>query len=185
MSAVVSRVAVFSTGGTIASRRSADGAASLSFAADDLVAAVLQFANVANIEAVTFRQVASSELTVPDMIELAERIGRAVTDGSTGTVITQGTNTSPLARDLGCVVVFNDQVHLPLFVRKTHTSNPATFRSPLTGPIGWIAENQLRIALRPVMRHHIAIQGVPTVVPSVGLVKVTLKKNKSAPASTV
>src|SRR5262245_6758254 len=220
MSAVVSRVAVFSTGGTIASRRSADGAASPSLAADDLVAAVPQLANVANIEAVSFRQVASSELTVPDMIELAERIGRAVTDGSTGTVITQGTNTieetsfvldllwdgaepivvtgamrhpglpgadgpanllastvvaaSPLARDLGCVVVFNDQVHLPLFVRKTHTSNPATFRSPLTGPIGWIAENQLRIALRPVMRHHIAIQGVPTVVPPVGLGKVTL-----------
>jgi L-asparaginase len=220
MSAVVSRVAVFSTGGTIASRRSADGAASPSFAADDLVAAVPQLANVADIEAVSFRQVASSELTVPDMIELTERIGRAVTDGSTGTVITQGTNTieetsfvldllwdgaepivvtgamrhpglpgadgpanllastvvaaSPLARDLGCVVVFNDQVHLPLFVRKTHTSNLATFRSPLTGPIGWIAENRLRIALRPVMRHHIAIQGVPTVVPPVGLVKVTL-----------
>ncbi len=43
---------------------------------------------------------------------------------------------SPLARDLGCLVIFNDEVHLPLFVRKTHTTNPATFRSPLTGPIG-------------------------------------------------
>jgi L-asparaginase len=81
---------------------------------------------------------------------------------------------SPLARNLGCVVVFNDEVHLPLFVRKTHTSNPATFRSPLTGPIGWIAENRLRIALRPVLRHHIAIRGAPAVVPPVGLVKVTL-----------
>jgi L-asparaginase len=70
--------------------------------------------------------------------------------------------------------VFNDEVHLPLFVRKTHTSSPATFRSPLTGPIGWIAENRLRIALRPVMRHHIAISDVPAVVPPVGLVKATL-----------
>ena len=220
MSAAVPRVAVFSTGGTIASKRSADGAASPKLTADDLIAAVPQLADVASIDAVSFRQVASSELTVSDVIALAGRIGRAVGDGAIGTVITQGTNTieetsfvldllwnraepivvtgamrhpglpgadgpanllasalvavSPLARDLGCLVVFNDEVHLPLFVRKTHTSSPATFRSPLTGPIGWIAENRLRIALRPVMRHHIAISDVPAVVPPVGLVKATL-----------
>jgi len=211
---------VFSTGGTIASKRSEAGAASPDLTADDLVAAVPQLADVANIEAVSFRQVASSELTVSDVIELAERISDAVADGAAGTVITQGTNTieetsfvldllwdraepivvtgamrhsglpgadgpanllasavvaaSPLARNLGCVVVFNDEVHLPLFVRKTHTSNPATFRSPLTGPIGWIAENRLRIALRPALRHRIAIPAAPAVVPPVGLVKVTL-----------
>ena len=220
MSAAVPRIAVISTGGTIASKRSDGGAASPKLTADDLVAAVPQLADVANIEAVSFRQVASSELTVSDVIDLAERISDAVADGATGTVITQGTNTieetcfvldllwdreepivvtgamrhpglpgadgpanllasavvaaSPLARDLGCVVVFNDEVHLPLFVRKTHTSNSATFRSPLTGPIGWIAENRLRIALRPALRHHIAIRGAPAVVPPVGLVKVTL-----------
>jgi L-asparaginase len=220
MSAAVPRVAVFSTGGTIASKHRDDGAASPNLTADDLVAAVPQLADVANIEAISFRQVASSELTVLDVIGLAKRIADAVADGATGTVVTQGTNTmeetsfvldllwdreepivvtgamrhpglpgadgpanllasavvaaSPTARDLGCVVVFNDEVHLPLFVRKTHTSNPATFRSPLAGPIGWIAENRLRIALRPVMRHHIAIPDVPAVVPTVGLVKVTL-----------
>jgi L-asparaginase len=220
MSTADARVAIFSTGGTIASKRSADGAASPKLTADELVAAVPQLADVANIAAVSFRQVASSELTVSDMIGLAEGIGRAVADGATGTVVTQGTNTieetsfvldllwdreepivvtgamrhpglpgddgpanllasvvvaaSPLARDLGCAVVFNDEVHLPLFVRKTHTSNPATFRSPLTGPIGWVTEHRFRIALRPVVRHHIAIGGVPAVVPSVGLLKVTL-----------
>ena len=47
-----------------------------SFTADDLVAAVPQLADVANIEAVSFRQVASSELTVSDVIALAERICR-------------------------------------------------------------------------------------------------------------
>ncbi len=220
MSTADARVAVFSTGGTIASKRSADGAASPNLTSDELVAAVPQLVDVANIEAVSFRQVASSELTVSDIIGLAEGIARAVADGATGTVVTQGTNTieetsfvldllwdreepivvtgamrhpglpgadgpanllasvvvaaSPLARDLGCVVVFNDEVHLPLFVRKTHTSNPATFRSPLTGPIGWVTERRVRIALRPVVRHHIAIGGVPAVVPSVGLLKVTL-----------
>lgn len=220
MSTADPRVAIFSTGGTIASKRSADGVASPNLTADELVAAVPQLADVANITAVSFRQVASSELTVSDMIGLAERIGGAVADGATGTVITQGTNTieetsfvldllwdreepivvtgamrhpglpgadgpanllasvvvaaSPVARELGCLVVFNDEIHLPLFVRKTHTSNPATFRSPLTGPIGWITEHHCRIALRPVVRHHIAIGGVPAVVPPVGLLKVTL-----------
>jgi L-asparaginase len=220
MSPTRPRVAVFSTGGTIASKRSADGAASPNLTAEELVAAVPQLADVANIETVRFHQVASSELNVSDMIELAERIGGAVAGGVTGAVITQGTNTieetsfvldllwdrkepivltgamrhpdlpgadgpanllasavvaaSPLARGLGCLVIFNDEVHLPLFVRKTHTTNPATFRSPLTGPIGWITENRVRIALRPVVRHHIAIRSVPAVVPPVGLVKVTL-----------
>jgi L-asparaginase len=54
---------------------------------------VPQLADVANIEAVSFRQVASSELTVSDVIDLAEKISDAVADGATGTVITQGTNT--------------------------------------------------------------------------------------------
>ena len=93
MSAAAPRVAVFSTGGTIASKRSADGAASPKLTADDLIAAVPQLADVASIDAVSFRQVASSELTVSDVIALAGRIGRAVGDGAIGTVITQGTNT--------------------------------------------------------------------------------------------
>jgi L-asparaginase len=42
-------------------------------------------------------------------------------------------------------------------VQKTHTSNPATFRSPLTGPIGWIAEGNVRVATRPVRHHHITV----------------------------
>src|SRR6516162_10300887 len=93
MSVAIPRIAVFSTGGTIASKRSEAGAASPDLTADDLVAAVPQLADVANIEAVSFRQVASSELTVSDVIALAARIGRAVADGATGTVVTQGTNT--------------------------------------------------------------------------------------------
>ena len=40
MSGAVPRVAVFSTGGTIASKRSVDGAASPNLTADDLIAAV-------------------------------------------------------------------------------------------------------------------------------------------------
>jgi L-asparaginase len=43
---------------------------------------------------------------------------------------------SEVTRGIGTVVVFIDEIHAARFVQKTHTSNPATFRSPLTGPIG-------------------------------------------------
>jgi len=59
------------------------------------------------------------------------------------------------ARGLGTVVVLNDEIHAARFVQKTHTSNPATFRSPNAGPIGWISEGTPRIVARPVGRYHV------------------------------
>jgi L-asparaginase len=44
----------------------------------------------------------------------------------------------------------------------------------MTGPIGWIVENRVRIALRPAVRHHISIEHPLDVVPAVALLKVTL-----------
>jgi L-asparaginase/Glu-tRNA(Gln) amidotransferase subunit D len=60
--AVRPKVAVFSTGGTIASVRGTSGSASPHLTADDLVAAVPQLADIADVEAIRFSQVASSEL---------------------------------------------------------------------------------------------------------------------------
>lgn len=68
--------------------RGAQGAALPSLTADQLVTAVPQLAQVAAIETVRFRQVASSELTVSDVIALAEAIGDAVAGGVTGAVVT-------------------------------------------------------------------------------------------------
>lgn len=69
---------------------------------------------------------------------------------------------SPLARGLGALVVLNDEVHAARFVQKTHTQSPATFRSRLTGPIGWVAEGDVRVVLRPVGRQHVAVSpGAP------------------------
>ncbi|WP_279503223.1 asparaginase [Actinomadura sp. KC06] len=56
---------------------------------------------------------------------------------------------SPEARGLGCLVVLNDEVHAARFVSKTHTTSPAAFRSMTAGPVGWLVEGRLRIALRP------------------------------------
>jgi L-asparaginase len=214
------RVTVFSTGGTIASIPDGDSAAAPALTAEQLVAALPQLSGVAEVTAIPFRQVASSELTLADMIALAGEIERAVAGGADGVVITQGTDTleetsfaldllwggeapvvltgamrnpalpgadgpanllgatllaaSQVARGLGTLVVFNDEVHLPLFVRKTHTANLATFRSPLTGPIGWIVENRARIALRPAVRHAIRPPTAARAMPPVGLVKAAL-----------
>jgi L-asparaginase len=62
---------------------------------------------------------------------------------------------SDLARGVGAVVVFNEEIHAARFVQKTHTSNPAAFRSPLAGPIGWVSEGNVRVATRPVGRRHV------------------------------
>ena len=81
--------------------------------------------------------------------------------------------TSEAARGLGAVVVLNDEIHAARFVQKTHTSNPATFRSPLAGPVGYVFEDNVRIATRPVGRRHIDLlpesQAPPVALYTVGL----------------
>ena len=59
------------------------------------------------------------------------------------------------ARGVGTVVVFNDEVHAASYVQKTHTQNPAAFRSPMIGPIGWISEGVSRLAVRPINHYRI------------------------------
>ncbi|TAM85735.1 MAG: asparaginase [Candidimonas sp.] len=63
---------------------------------------------------------------------------------------------SEAVRGMGCVVVFNDEIHAARFVRKTHTSRLDTFQSPACGRIGWITEDRVRVVARvprmPVVR---------------------------------
>ena len=66
---------------------------------------------------------------------------------------------SDKAKGLGTVVVLNDEIHLARFVRKTHTSNPATFRSDPVGPVGWVSEGVPRVVLRPAGRHNLELAG--------------------------
>lgn len=51
---------------------------------------------------------------------------------------------SDAVRGLGAMIVMNDEVHAARFVTKTHTLNPATFRSPGVGPLGVVAGGEVR-----------------------------------------
>lgn len=55
---------------------------------------------------------------------------------------------SERARGLGTLVVLNDQVHAARFVQKSHTALPSAFASPLSGPLGLVAEGRVRFHAR-------------------------------------
>jgi L-asparaginase len=194
---------VFSLGGTISSVDAGGKGVEPTLTGEALVSDVPEIAEVAEVAAVSFRQAASGELTVDDLIELAAEITGRIDDGASGAVVTQGTDTieetsfvldllvdsdapvvvtgamrnptlpgadgpanllasiqvaaSDVARGLGAVVVLNDEIHAARFVRKTHTSNPATFRSDPVGPVGWVSEGVPRVVLRPAGRHKITL----------------------------
>jgi L-asparaginase/Glu-tRNA(Gln) amidotransferase subunit D len=56
---------------------------------------------------------------------------------------------SPRFRDLGALVVLNDEVHAARYVRKLHTTSPATFGSPNAGPVGLLVEGVPVPLMRP------------------------------------
>src|ERR671916_1207025 len=197
------RVAVFSLGGTISSTDSGGKGVEPTLTGEALVSDVPEIAEAAEVSAISFRQAASGELTVDDLVELASEIEDRIDEGASGAVVTQGTDTieetafvldllldrdapvvvtgamrnptlpgadgpanllssiqvaaSEAARGLGALVVLNDEIHAARFVRKTHTSNPATFRSYPVGPLGWISEDAVRIVLRPNGHHKLTI----------------------------
>ena len=80
---------------------------------------------------------------------------------------------SAVARGLGVLVVFNDEIHAARFVSKTHTSKPSAFQSRLTGPIGWLSEGHPVIVARPVGRFCLNVRSDAD-VPPIALVRVAL-----------
>jgi L-asparaginase len=55
----------------------------------------------------------------------------------------------------------DDQIHAARHVRKGHTSATSAFSSPLSGPVGYLTENRVRMLTRPAGRLSIACSVVP------------------------
>jgi L-asparaginase len=218
------RVSVFSLGGTIASTNDAGrtaGGVAPRLGASELVRAVPQLGETAELETVAFRQVPSGDLTLRDMTQLSAEINKRFDNGVRGVVVAQGTDTieetsfalellvrgpqpvvvtgamrnptlagpdgpanllaavqvaaCPEAASLGTLVVLNDEIHAARFVRKTHTSSPATFRSTTAGPLGWVVEGRPRIGLRPrKLDIEARIESGTAAFPAVALVRCAL-----------
>jgi L-asparaginase len=87
------KVLLLSLGGTIAMTSTDGGAVTPAIGAAELIAAVPALAEVAEVEAESFRQIPGAQLTFEDLGELAARIGRSAEEGFDGVVVTQGTDT--------------------------------------------------------------------------------------------
>ncbi|GGZ78925.1 asparaginase [Streptomyces bluensis] len=59
---------------------------------------------------------------------------------------------APHLRGAGVLVVLNDEIHAARHVRKSHTTSPAAFTSPGSGPIGRITEGSVRLTAAPPRR---------------------------------
>ena len=62
---------------------------------------------------------------------------------------------SPLCRELGVLVVMNGEIHAARDVTKTHSTDVASFRSPMLGPLGTIHGEKVIIRRRPFRREWI------------------------------
>jgi L-asparaginase len=195
-------VALFTLGGTI----SMAGKSRLTGA--DLTAAVPDLGGLpVPLEIQDVEAVPSANLTLAKMLDVVDAASKAISNGATGVVVTQGSDTleetaflvdqvwphsqpfvltgamrnptlagsdgpanllaaarvacSPAARDLGALVVFNDEIHAARWVRKTHSTSTATFASPNAGPIGQVVEGQVRILTRPSRQDGVPGQAGP------------------------
>jgi L-asparaginase len=213
------RVAIVPYGGTIASAVQPGVGATPSLDVGELARQLPGVDEIADVVPRPSRHLASSLMTVHDLIDIAKAARESVAQGCRGVVVTQGTDTieevafgldllcagddpvvvtgalrnaslpsadgpanviaairvaaSAVARGLGALVVMNDEIHAARFVRKSHTANPGTFRSMASGPLGWLAERDVRIAVRPARRFHVAVSD-DAVPPPVCLLKMSL-----------
>ena len=60
---------------------------------------------------------------------------------------------SPEAKGKGVMIVMNDEINGARDVTKTNTTNPATFKSPELGAMGYVSGNKVRFYKQSIKRH--------------------------------
>jgi L-asparaginase len=95
-------------------------------------------------------------------------------DGPANLLAASQVAASQQASGVGTLVVFNDEIHAARFARKTHTSSTAAFRSPNTGPLGWVAEGRVRIPLVPRQPQRRIAVPRDAAVPEVALLRLSM-----------
>ncbi|MCB8883438.1 asparaginase [Acidisoma cellulosilytica] len=83
---------------------------------------------------------------------------------------------SPLARDIGTVILFDGVFHAARDVRKTHTSRPGTFNSADHGKLGLVDEGAVRLYRRPA---DLCLLPAQRVEPAVALIKMAMGMDDS------
>lgn len=187
------KIALITTGGTIASVASADheGAAMPLLTGDTLVKMSPELLEIVDIDVINLFSKASTSLTLKDLSKLKNKI-LEVQNEYDGVVITHGTDVmeetafvlsvsldieipvvitgalrrpdlpgadgpqnlisacqvaaSKKSKNMGVMVVMNGEIMSGLFVKKTHSFKPQAFSN---NPIGWIAEDRVRLFLKP------------------------------------
>jgi L-asparaginase len=94
-------------------------------------------------------------------------------DGPANLLAAVQTAASRQARDLGCLVVFADEIHAARRVRKTHSTSVSTFQSPDGGPLGYVVEGVPRLLNRLPDRFTVPV-AADSPDPKVGLFTTTL-----------
>ncbi|WP_030230443.1 asparaginase [Streptomyces sp. NRRL S-350] len=86
-------------------------------------------------------------------------------DGPANLLAAVQTAVSAEARGTGVLVVLGDEIHAARHVRKMHTTSPAAFESPNTGPLGHVAEGtaRLRGSLSPIAPVPLPVGALPQV----------------------
>jgi len=87
------KIALVSTGGTIAMKTDETGLAKPSLTGDDLLSKIPAFKETVTVETFSFKNVPSAHITLEDLISLKSLVGDLKKRGFDGVVITHGTDT--------------------------------------------------------------------------------------------
>lgn len=98
-------------------------------------------------------------------------------DGPANLLAAIHTAAHPDTRNLGALVVFNDEIHAAHRVRKTHTTSTGTFHSPNGGPLGYLVEGRPRILNH--LTHRTTIPATPTDHTHVPILTIGLGDNRT------